>query len=366
MHAALRPSALLVALVTLTAPAVSAAQGTGRISGRVTDESGGALPGVTVTINSRSISPGISTITDGAGQYQSPDLRPDSYEVSFVLEGFETSSIPAAVVRAGESFILDRQLLVAPLAETVTVVAPAKPAAEVPRRVPPRPRPQVKPVPAEVLASVCGPGRPAAESAAIGHVVGHRDSADRQLFGNGDVLVLDAGAERGLAAGENFVVRRRFRIGDKSLPLKQASFGEQTAGLIQVVETLPQSAVAVVVYACGELMAGDSVEPFDAMPMWTAGEIGTPQFDVPGKVIFGDHGQYLGAPQQLMVIDQGATHGVQRGQRLTIFRRKDGDPGPVLTIADAIIVAVREDSATIRIENARDAVAVGDLVALHR
>jgi hypothetical protein len=216
------------------------------------------------------------------------------------------------------------------------------------------------------LASVCGPGRPSAESLAVGHVVGHRDSADRQLFGNSDVLVLDVGSERGVATGENFVVRRRFRVGDKSLPLKMASFGEQTAGLIQVVETLPQSSVAVVVYACGELMAGDSVEPFDAQPMWTAGEVGTPQFDDPGRVIFGDHGQHMGAPQQLMVIDQGLTHGAQRGQRLTIFRKKSGEVGPVLTIADAIIVSVRHDSSTIRIEYARDAVEVGDLVALHR
>jgi hypothetical protein len=366
MHAAHRPSTLLLVLVTLAAPVMAAAQSaTGRISGRVTDASGGALPGVTVTITSPATSPGLSTITDGSGQYQSPPLRPDSYQVSFELEGFETSTIPAAVIKAGDTFILDRQLLVAPLAETVTVVAPAKPQPETPRRVEPRPRPQVTPVPTELLASVCGPGRPPHESLALGKVVGHRDSADRQLFGNGDVLVLDGGSDRGLTTGENFVVRRRFRIGDKGLPLKQASFGEQTAGLIQVVETTPQMSVAVVVYSCGELMAGDLVEPFEAQPMWTAGEIGTPQFDDPGKVIFGDHGQDMGAPYQLMVIDQGAAHGAQRGQRLTIFRRKV-EAGPVLTIADAIIVAVRDDSATIRIERSRDAVAVGDLVALHR
>ena len=34
--------------------------------------------------------------------------------------------------------------------------------------------------------------------------------------------------------------------------------------------------------------------------------------------------------------------------------------------ADAIIIAVRAESATIRIERASDAVSIGDLVALHR
>ena len=67
-----------------------------------------------------------------------------------------------------------------------------------------------------------------------------------------------------------------------------------------------------------------------------------------------------------MVIDRGAAQGAERGQRLTIFRRALGTKGPVVSIADAIIVAVRPESATIRIERASDAVSVGDLVALHR
>jgi hypothetical protein len=37
-----------------------------------------------------------------------------------------------------------------------------------------------------------------------------------------------------------------------------------------------------------------------------------------------------------------------------------------LIIGDGYVIAVRADSATIRIERANDAVAVGDLVAIHR
>jgi hypothetical protein len=124
--------------------------------------------------------------------------------------------------------------------------------------------------------------------------------------------------------------------------------------------------VAVVVYACGELFAGDGVEPFDALPMWTSRAPRTPQFDDPARIILGDHGQTLGAERSLMVIDRGAAQGAERGQRLTIFRRTLGDQGPVLAIGDAIIVAVRAESATIRLERVSDAVSVGDMVALHR
>ena len=147
---------------------------------------------------------------------------------------------------------------------------------------------------------------------------------------------------------------------------EQATFSEGAAGLIQVVEVSAATATAVVVYACGEFYVGDPVEPFDAMPMWTAREGGTPQYDDPGEVLFGDQKRLLGGPNELMVINRGAEHGVERGQRLTIFRRPRGDRRPVSTIADAIVVSVREDTATIRIGRVSDAVMVGDLVALHR
>jgi hypothetical protein len=74
----------------------------------------------------------------------------------------------------------------------------------------------------------------------------------------------------------------------------------------------------------------------------------------------------MGVARQMMVIDHGIMQGVARGQRLTIFRRLPGDPASTLMLGDGVIVAVRADSATIRIERAKDAIAVGDLVAIHR
>jgi hypothetical protein len=113
-------------------------------------------------------------------------------------------------------------------------------------------------------------------------------------------------------------------------------------------------------------MAGDAIEPFDAAPLLTGSPAGTPMFDDPARIVFGDDGRSIGAPPQLMVIDQGSSRGVMRGQRLTVFRRRTGIQTGVSTIAEGTVVAVRRDGATIRLERATDAVAVGDLVALHR
>jgi hypothetical protein len=369
---------LAVALLGAASPVALGAQPApdgARLTGRVTDGSGAALPGVTVTL--RPARPGAPTtlVTDGVGQYVSPVLPPDVYAVSFELTGFEARTRSGLELRQGELFILDQQLGLASLAETVQVIADA-PVPPPPPPPPPPPAPPVQlsapkrpepiPVPAEALASVCGPGQASDTSLTIGHLVAHRDQPGRRLYGRGDVLVVDIGADLGLEAGQNLVVRRRFLTDDRTRQFMRSSGGEQTAGLIQIVEAGTTTSVAVVVYACGELFAGDTVEPFDALPMWTAQGLRTPQFDDPAHVILGEHGQTLGAPRQLMVIDRGAAQGAERGQRITIFRRSLGDQGPVVQVADAIIVAVRSESATIRIERASDAVSVGDLVALHR
>ena len=379
MTAMVRSIAGLLAVALLgAAPVALGAQPApdgARLTGRVTDGSGAALPGVTVTL--RPASPGAPTtlVTDGVGQYVSPVLPPDVYAVSFELTGFEARTRSGLELRQGELFILDQQLGLASLAETVQVIADA-PVPPPPPPPPPPPAPPVQlsapkrpepiPVAAEALASVCGPGQASDTSLTIGHLVAHRDQPGRRLYGRGDVLVVDIGADLGLEAGQNLVVRRRFLTGDRTRQFMRSSGGEQTAGLIQIVEAGTTTSVAVVVYACGELFAGDTVEPFDALPMWTAQGQRTPQFDDPAHVILGEHGQTLGAPRQLMVIDRGAAQGAERGQRITIFRRSLGDQGPVVQVADAIIVAVRSESATIRIERASDAVSVGDLAALHR
>ncbi|HUE88103.1 MAG TPA: carboxypeptidase-like regulatory domain-containing protein [Vicinamibacterales bacterium] len=355
----------LLIFVTLLA-ATASAQVLPRLTGRVTDGSGGALPGVTVTIASDRIGAPVVLVTDEVGRYNSPPLPAGTYAVSFELSGFEPQTRERIVLGDGEVVIMDRQLVVGSVTESVEVVAAAPPPpAAFPRFEPPPPL-RTEPVPKELLASVCGPGSPEADNLSFGIVLGHRDDKERHIFGASDVLVLDIGADFGATVGQNYVVRRRFRVGDKHVPLAQASFGEQTAGLIQIVQTTPEHSIAVVVYACGELYTGDTLEAFDPLPALSARTAGAPQFDEPAHIIFGEHGQMMGAPKQLMVIDRGRAGGALRGQRLTVFRRVLGERGPVSRIADGVVVAVREKSATIRIERATDAVTVGDLVALYR
>ena len=366
MSGSVRRLGIVILAVAFAAVVTFAQNNQGRVTGRVADASGLALPGVSVSIVSTQIAEPVVVVTDAVGRYTSPPLPAGSYTVIFELAGFETRARPDVEVRAGDILTIDGSLAVAAVKETVQVVAEAPPPqAPPPHFEAPKP-PQTIPVPKEILASVCGPGQDEAFALTVGRILGHRDEKNRTLFGTGDLLVLDVGDGAGVAAGQNYVVRRRFRMDDKKQPSRHQPLGVQTAGLIQVVETTPKHSLAAVVYACGELWAGDTVEPFDPLPLWGATPDGTPQFEEPAHVIFGENGRSMGAPKQLMVIDRGSAHGAERGQRVTIFRRPRGEQGPVSTVADAIVIAVRSESATIRIERASDAVLIGDMVALHR
>ena len=364
------PAALLIAWLSAFPAANAAAQtDQGRLMGMVTDGSGGALPGVTVTLRAGQLRP-TSVVTDGEGRYLTAWLVPGTYTITFVLSGFETRTVNNVQLAAAQTVVLDQQLSLAALSETVEVTAPAPPPPPPPPPARPvnliRPRPEAKPVDKEILASVCGPRQSLDYTIAVGRVVSHRDDASRQLLGPGDLLRIDAGEKHGIVAGQNLVVRSRFQTGDLDARKKLQTFGEQAGGLVQIIETHRESSVALIVYACGEIVAGDAVEPYVAQPAFFAVAAGTPRFDEPARITIGEHGRTTAAAGQMMVIDRGIMQGVQRGQRLTIFRRGSGTGESTVTIGDGVIVAVRADSATIHIERTVDAVAVGDMVALHR
>jgi hypothetical protein len=117
-----------------------------------------------------------------------------------------------------------------------------------------------------------------------------------------------------------------------------------------------------VVYACDELRKGDFLASFTPQPTRDPEPRGTPAYDDAARILLADEGQTLGAPRRLMVIDRGTDHGIRAGQRFTLFRQ-GGDAARREVVGDAVVVAVRMDSATIRIDRASDVITAGDWAA---
>jgi hypothetical protein len=99
---------------------------TGAITGRATDSSGLALPGVTVTIASpQMIGEPRSTVTDDQGSYRFTLLPAGEYTVTFALTGFNTLNIEGVKLAVGATMTINGQMTVATLQETVTVTSQA-------------------------------------------------------------------------------------------------------------------------------------------------------------------------------------------------------------------------------------------------
>jgi Carboxypeptidase regulatory-like domain/TonB dependent receptor-like, beta-barrel/TonB-dependent Receptor Plug Domain len=97
----------------------------GNISGRVTDASGAALPGVRVTIRSERTGVGRETTTSPEGEYVLPNLAPDIYSMTAGLEGFKTAKRTSLTLSVDQQLRNDFTLELGDFTDVVEVVAQA-------------------------------------------------------------------------------------------------------------------------------------------------------------------------------------------------------------------------------------------------
>jgi hypothetical protein len=118
---AIMTALVMIGLVPATGWAQNAAMAT--IEGKIVDESGGVLPGVTVTATSPALQlPQVSAVTDATGSYQLRDLpAPGLYRVSFELAGFQTYIRADMNLPVGFASRVDVTMKLGSVSETVEV-----------------------------------------------------------------------------------------------------------------------------------------------------------------------------------------------------------------------------------------------------
>jgi hypothetical protein len=124
MHLTYRRMVVVLALVTAIAAPAWAQTQLATITGRATDSSGGALPGVTVSIKSPNLIGGAREgITDEQGVYRFTLLPGGQYTVSFNITGFTNMNVEGVNVSAGGTATVNAKLEVAALQESITVTS---------------------------------------------------------------------------------------------------------------------------------------------------------------------------------------------------------------------------------------------------
>src|SRR5262245_28953222 len=118
----MRPRFLLLAVfIALSAPLAIAQINSATVSGIVTDESKGVLPGTTVTVTDLETGRKFVAVTDARGAYQMPPLPPGVYKLEAELSGFATTEIPRLELLVGQQSSIGVTMRISAVQESLTV-----------------------------------------------------------------------------------------------------------------------------------------------------------------------------------------------------------------------------------------------------
>jgi hypothetical protein len=112
-------------LLSLTGRTAGAQTTTADVIGEVHDESGGALPGVAITLINVDTKENFHTVTNGSGAYVFNLVKPGSYTVSMSRSSYKNFQVTAFALSAGDRMREDANLSVGDASETITVNAAA-------------------------------------------------------------------------------------------------------------------------------------------------------------------------------------------------------------------------------------------------
>jgi len=114
-------------LCLLASGSVLAQSGTSTIYGKVSDQQGGALPGVTLTITNTATGLVRSSVTDASGDYQILAVSPGTYSVKVELQGFRTAVRDNVTLSVDVRTKMDVPMELGAMSETIEVTSIVSP-----------------------------------------------------------------------------------------------------------------------------------------------------------------------------------------------------------------------------------------------
>ena len=205
---------------------------------------------------------------------------------------------------------------------------------------------------------------------------------ERNHLGDGEVVYLSGGQDKGLKAGDRFVILqvRKKRLFHPSDPQHRHSLGDvvQQIGVLRVTTVLPKGSVATLERCMDSVTIGDRVAPF-IEPANIPAKLRTDMTEpMPikdnGIVIYARDNHGLTAQGEMVIIDKGSADGLQVGDMMIALRKRTfpvtespNSRGAVTettnyVLGQMLVVRVGETSATCRIVRSTEEIVMGDLV----
>jgi len=116
---------VIMACLSLLSFANSQELQSGSIRGRVIDDSGQALPGVSITISGPALLGKVTAVTNAEGFFRAPNLTPGAgYEIRAEVNGFETTVQTGIIVNLGKTISIEIRMKPSTIQQEVTITAP--------------------------------------------------------------------------------------------------------------------------------------------------------------------------------------------------------------------------------------------------
>ena len=131
------------------------------------------------------------------------------------------------------------------------------------------------------------------------------------------------------------------------------------------------TATVMVEQACADIHLGDYLKPFEKVQVPLVLEHARPTRLTPpsgktvGTVVDMQDDASIAGDRQILTLNLGSSNGIAPGSLFVVFKvMYPSVPTPRIVLGEAVVVAVRERTSTIRILNSNDAILLGDKAEL--
>jgi hypothetical protein len=178
-------------------------------------------------------------------------------------------------------------------------------------------------------------------------IVGAQDEADKYNYAQNDFVYINMGNDKGVRIGDMFsIVRPRGSVKSKWSRKSDLGYYVQEVGAVEVVDVKPTVSVARIKTSCDSFLLGDLVQLRDVRvsPLTerhpALDRFGDPSGRATGRILMARDGAEMLTRDYVAYVDLGADDNVRVGDRLTIFRPLE--KGNIRTLPEHEITSSRD------------------------
>jgi hypothetical protein len=201
-------------------------------------------------------------------------------------------------------------------------------------------------------------------------IIGSEKEDERILLRESEVFFINKGSVNGIETGQIYMI---LEVGEKIRnPITGKNFGHlvMKRGRAQVFSVEEERSFARLEKACGEVMVGHFLVPFEEKSDFLGKDLG---YDVPineetgpqGMLIYFQDDYKQISKGHWATIDIGEEDGIHFGEQLVIYRKTKGKKGTFENVGNLIVIDTQMKTSTVKILSSKTPLRIGDRVQPH-